>query len=68
MEDIKRKSTIDLIKEYTKLEKDIEMSLHLYEKIRVELCRRYPNIENEDNFKPKVLVRRLVNSDSKENS
>ena len=59
-EDLKQKSTIELIKEMTSLERKIEIELLKYNKIVLELYRRIPNLEQQDEIKPKVLVKEKI--------
>lgn len=50
-------STIELIKEMTSLERKIEIELLKYNKIVLELYRRIPNLEQQTDIKPKILVK-----------
>lgn len=52
--ELNKTPTNQLIKEMTNLDQQIELLMLKYEKIRLELIRRYPNIENKEEFKPKI--------------
>ena len=60
MRDTKEMSTIELIKEMTSLERKIEIELLKYNKIVLELYRRIPTLENQNEIKPKILVKEKV--------
>lgn len=47
-----------LISEMTRLEQEINLALIKYENIRQEVCNRFPFLEEEEEFKPKTLVRK----------
>ncbi len=55
-DDITKVPTVDLIKEMTKLDQDIELLMLKYEKVRLELVRRFPSVEETEEFKPKRRV------------
>ena len=59
-EDLKQKSTIELIKEMTLLERNIDLELLIYNKIVKELYERIPNLEQQDEIKPKVLIKEKI--------
>ena len=59
-EDLKQKSTIELIKQMTLLERNIDLQLHIYNKIVRELYERIPNLEQQEEIKPKVLVKEKI--------
>ena len=54
MEEISKTSTIQLIKNMTLLDQEIDLMLLKYEKIRLELIKRYPNLKNSNEFQPKI--------------
>lgn len=45
----------ELITSMAYLEQEINMKLLIYEKMRAEVCKRFPSLEKEEDFKPKVL-------------
>lgn len=47
-----------LIGEMTRLEQEINLALIKYEAMREEVCNRFPFLEEEEEFKPKTLVRK----------
>lgn len=53
-EDITKTPTVDLIKEYTKIDQEINLLLLRHEKIRLEIVKRFPIVEKEEEFKKKV--------------
>lgn len=53
MEDLTKKPLVDIIKEMTKLDYDINMKLLQYELLRREVIRRYPTQDVINTFKPK---------------
>ena len=53
-------STIELIKQLTYLERNIDLELLIYNKIVKELYERIPNLENQKEIKPKVLVKEKI--------
>lgn len=55
MEKLETASTSELMTELAKLEKEIELKIMRYNLISGELCRRFPMLEQEEEFKPKVL-------------
>lgn len=55
MEKLETKSTAELMTELAKLEKEIELKIIKYNLISRELCHRFPMLEQEEEFKPKVL-------------
>lgn len=54
MEELDKVSLVDIIKEMTKLDQEIDLKLLRYEKLRLEVIRRFPFVENSDEFKPKI--------------
>ena len=59
-EDLKQKSTIELIKQMTLLERNIDLQLHIYNKIVRELYERIPTLEQQEEIKPKVLIKEKI--------
>lgn len=57
MEDISKKPTIDIITEMSDLERDINLSILKYEKLRLEIVKRFPNLNKYDEFKAIKLRR-----------
>ena len=57
MNNIETASTIELIKEMTSLERQIELELLRYNKIVLELYRRIPILEQQTDIKPKILTK-----------
>lgn len=55
-EDYSKTPLIDLLDEMNHLEQEINMKLFIYEEMRKEIVNRFPPIEKEDAFKPKVLT------------
>ena len=55
MSSIENESTIDLVKEFTKLEYEIECKILRYDNIYNELVRRFPVIKKD--VKPKEFVK-----------
>ena len=56
MEDISHTSTIELAKEFSRLDKEIELKILKYNLIRLELIRRIPTLINEEEFQEKEIV------------
>ena len=44
----------------TLLERNIDLQLHIYNKIVRELYERIPNLEQQEEIKPKVLVKEKI--------
>lgn len=55
MEDVSRTSTIELAKEFSKLEKEIELKIFKYNLIRLELIRQIPTLITEEEFQEKFI-------------
>lgn len=53
--DLSKTSLIEIMEEMTKLDKNIELSLLKYERLRLEIIKRFPYLEKEEGFKKKVL-------------
>lgn len=51
--EIEKKSTTDIIKEMTLLDQQIDLMILKYEKLRLEIIKRYPGLENKEEFKKK---------------
>lgn len=62
-EDITKLPLPALITEITFLEQDIDMKIMKYEKLKKELIRRFPVIEQEDVFKAKTLVKEVCSNE-----
>ena len=60
MRDTKEMSTIELIKQMTYLEKNIDLELLMYNKIIEELYKRIPILEKQEELKPKMLVKEKI--------
>ena len=60
MRDTKEMSTIELIKQITYLEKNIDLELLMYNKIIEELYKRIPILEKQEELKPKMLVKEKI--------
>lgn len=56
-EDIPKKTTVELITEMTNLDKQIDLLSLKYERIRLELIKRYQFLEETEEFKPKQKIR-----------
>lgn len=55
--EIEKKPTVEIINEMTHLDQKIELMTLKYEKLRLEIIKRYPGIENSDEFKKKEKKR-----------
>lgn len=53
-EELQKTPTAVLIKQMTLLDQEIDLKLLRYEKLRLEVIRRFPFVENSDEFKPKI--------------
>lgn len=53
MEDLKKEPTVDIIKEMTRLDYEIDLLTLKYEKLRLEMVRRFPQLEEQEVFKQK---------------
>lgn len=53
MEDISKTPTVELVKEITNLSQQIDLLILKYEKVRLELIKRFPNLKEDEEFKPK---------------
>lgn len=55
MEDELQKTPLaDIFKEMSKLDQEIDLKILRYEKLRLEVIRRFPPLEEAFEFKPKV--------------
>ena len=52
-DDITKTSTVDIIKEMTRLDHEIDLLMLKHEKLRLEMIRRFPYLEKDDLFKQK---------------
>lgn len=50
---IEETSTVDLINEMSRLDQQIDLLLLKYERVRLELIKRFPSVENDEEFKKK---------------
>ena len=57
---IETTSTIELIKEMTSLDRRIEIELLKYNRIVLELYRRIPILEQQNDIKPKLLIKEKI--------
>lgn len=57
MSNLETQPTVELVKEYTRLEYEIQSKILLYHNIYEELVRRFPNIKED--IKPKQFIKRL---------
>lgn len=53
-EDITKIPLVDIMKEMTKIDNEIDLLMLKYEKLRLEVIRRFPNLEINEEFKRKV--------------
>lgn len=54
-EDLSKTPTVELITRMTYLNQEIDYKLLKLEKIRVELVRRFPQVENSPEFQKKIV-------------
>lgn len=55
MEEIKKKPTIEIINEMNNLDNEIWSKIVRYNKLAKEITTRFPQVKNDEEFKPKVL-------------
>ena len=55
MEDLSKTPTVDLVKEVSLLEREINLKIIKYNIVVAELVRRFPMLEKEPMFQQKVL-------------
>lgn len=53
--ELSKVSHYELIEEMTKLDKEIDLLILKYEKLRLEIIKRFPPLEDESSFKKKEL-------------
>ena len=56
-EDITKEPTVNIIKEMTHLENQINIQILKYEKLKAEIIRRFPMIEECDELKLKIKTK-----------
>ena len=52
-DDLTKVPLVDLLKELSQINKDIDILMLKYEKLRFEIVRRFPPLEKTEEFKPK---------------
>ncbi len=52
--DLSKVSHYEIMEEMTRLDKEIDILMLKYEKLRLEMIRRFPPLENSEEFKPKT--------------
>lgn len=57
MEKINKMSNVDIITELSFLDQKIELMIMKYNLLQAEITKRYPQLDTEDGFKPKKLVK-----------
>jgi hypothetical protein len=57
MSNLETQPTVELVKEYTRLEYEIQSKILLYHNIYEELVRRFPTIKED--IKPKQFIKKL---------
>lgn len=57
MSNLEKQPTVELVKEYTRLEYDIQSKILLYHNIYEELVHRFPTIKED--IKPKQFIKKL---------
>lgn len=57
MSNLETQPTVELVKEYTRLEYEIQSKILLYHNIYEELVHRFPNIKED--IKPKQFIKKL---------
>ena len=57
-QDITKRSTVELIADFTIFEQQIDMLTIKHEEIRKELIRRFPMIEDNEEFKSKIKAKK----------
>lgn len=53
-DDIQKTPLVDLITEISRLDQQIDLLILKYEKLRLEVVRRYPMVDNTDGFVKKI--------------
>ena len=59
MEEIKKKPTIEIINEMNHLDDEIWSKIIRYNKLVEEITTRFPQIKNNEEFKPKILCKKV---------
>ena len=54
--ELDKKPLVELITEMSKLDKEIDILMLKYEKLRLEVVKRYPFVENDEVFKQKNKI------------
>lgn len=55
--DLSKTPTNEIITEMTYLERKIDLLIYKYNLYTYEICRRFPKLKKEEQFKPKVLTK-----------
>lgn len=55
--DLSKTPLKDLVMELTELERDIDLRVYKYNLIILEIYKRFPNLENQEEFRPKILTK-----------
>lgn len=55
--DLSKTPLVDLVMELTELERDIDLKVYKYNLIILEIYKRFPNLENKEEFRPKILTK-----------
>lgn len=55
MKDLNKKTTHELVMELSRLEQEIDLKIEKHNLILKEMYKRFPFLEKQDEFKPKVL-------------
>ena len=53
-DDIRKKSTASIIHDITLLDRQIDLLILKHEKMRLELIRRFPKLQEDENFQSKT--------------
>ena len=56
--ELEKVPTNELINSMTELDRQIDLMIYRYNKVRDELVRRFPPLGNEKEFKPKELIKK----------
>lgn len=59
MNELETKPTHEIVKDLSKLEKEIELKIIKYNLLIKEMHRRFPMLENQPEFQPKVLNKHI---------
>ena len=52
--EIEKKPTVEIIKEMTLIDQQINILIVQYNKLQKEITKRFPTLESKNEFKPKV--------------